>query len=258
MSTAAERVSGNPDWAALRSRFPIFQHKAFINSCSYGALSTDVMQSYQAYLDDRLDKGTDWEQWVGYNDEVLATGEPKIRNVIEWWKQLFGESEGKEHKGLLPVGLTYTTDLHSLGQYAQDGARTMFETFLHIDNARSVDERKVERRLSVPKGDGKNIDGLDYLQGRFISDINEAAMVGTRIAHTDGDVPCLELRLGHLDEDGLGELLAFFQVSCGISGTLLGVNPYDQPGVEAYKKNLFALLGKPGFEEATAALKDRI
>jgi glucose-6-phosphate isomerase len=128
---------------------------------------------------------------------------------------------------------------------------------LHVENARSRDERNVERRLSIPKAE-QDLDGLGYLQGRSISDINEAALVGTRLAHSDGGVPTLELKLSQLDEEGLGELIAFFEISCGISGALLGVNPYDQPGVEAYKKNLFALLGKPGFEELGETLKSRL
>jgi glucose-6-phosphate isomerase len=198
---------------------------------------------------------------AAYNDgkqiEILSTAEPKMRNTIEWWKQLFGESEGKDGKGMFPAGLTFTTDLHSLGQYVQDGVRSMMETFLSIGDARSRDERNVERRLSVPAA-GEDLDGLDYIKGKFISEINDAAMVGTRLAHAEGGVPCLNLHLDRLDESGMGELFAFFEVACGLSAGLLGVNPYDQPGVEAYKKNLFGLLGKPGYEEIGLGLREKV
>jgi len=191
----------------------------------------------------------------GKHMEVLSIAEPKMRNFVEWWKQLFGESEGKEHKGLFPAGLTFTTDLHSLGQYMQDGERSMIETFLKFNNACSRDANNVERRLKVP-ATPENLDGLDYLKGRFVSEINDAAMEATRIAHTDGGVPCIELEVEALNEENLGALFAFFETACGISAAMIGVNPYDQPGVENYKKNLFGLLGKPGFEELGAKLKD--
>lgn len=194
---------------------------------------------------------------AGKRIELLAYGEPKMASLVEWWKQLFGESEGKEGKGIFPAGLAYTTDLHSLGQYAQDGCRNLLETFLMVDDAASQDGAAVERRLRVPKVDG-NVDELGYLEGRFVGEINRGAMQATKVAHFDGGVPCLSLSIPKLDEHGLGALFAFFEVACGISGALLGVNPYDQPGVEAYKKNLFGLLGKPGFEALGSELRRRL
>lgn len=194
----------------------------------------------------------------GKKIELLATGEPKLRNLIEWWKQLFGESEGKDHKGLFPAGLIYTTDLHSMGQYVQDGERNLIETFLIIAHpSASGDGTNVERRIRIPHGGG-DLDGLGYLEQRFVGDINEAALLGTMVAHTDGGVPCSSLTLPRLDEQTLGGLFAFFESACGIGGALIGVNPYDQPGVEAYKKNLFGLLGKPGFEGLGTELRKRL
>ncbi len=180
-----------------------------------------------------------------------------MASFVEWWKQLFGESEGKEGKGIFPAGLSYTTDLHSLGQYAQDGCRNLIETFLMFDDAAAQDGASVERRLRVPKVDG-NVDELGYLEGRFVGEINRGAMQATKVAHFDGGVPCLSLTLPKLDEHGLGALFAFFEAACGVSGALLGINPYDQPGVEAYKKNLFGLLGKPGFEALGSELRRRL
>src|SRR5690606_30471722 len=168
----------------------------------------------------------------------------------------FGESEGKEGKGLFPASLCYTTDLHSLGQYVQDGVRNLIETFVMIDNV-PAQGGPVERRMRLP-GASSNLDELAYLEGRYIADINKAAMQGTMIAHHDGGVPCIELKLATWNERQIGELFAFFETACGVSAALLGVNPYDQPGVEAYKKNLFGLLGKPGFEAIGEALRRRI
>ena len=194
---------------------------------------------------------------AGKKIEILASGEPKLASLIEWWKQLFGESEGKGGKGIFPAGLTYTTDLHSLGQYVQDGERTLIETFLTFEHASSADGAAVERRIRIPRVAG-GADGLGYLEQRFVADINDAALTGTKLAHADGGVPTFGLSAPRLDERSLGALFAFFEVACGVSGALLGVNPYDQPGVEAYKKNLFGLLGKPGFEELGEALRARL
>jgi len=189
--------------------------------------------------------------------EVLNYSDPKMRSFIEWWKQLYGESEGKEGKGLMPVGFASTTDLHSIGQYLQEGVRNLFETFLVFGRERSVDAFGAERRLRLPHTQN-NADELGYLENRFIGDLNQAASQGTKIAHFEGGVPCLEMRVPTLDERHLGALIAFFETSCAVSGSMLGVNPFDQPGVEAYKKNLFGLLGKPGFEQLGADLRRRL
>lgn len=192
----------------------------------------------------------------GKRIEILASNNPKLAYIVEWWKQLFGESEGKEGKGLFPAGLVYTTDLHSLGQYVQDGVRNIIETFLSFENDRP--QRKgIEQHIRVPFMN-QRIDGLNYLEGRPLNEVNQAAMQGTMIAHADGGVPSLGLQLPRLDEYNLGMLFAFFESACAISGAMLGVNPYDQPGVEAYKKNLFALMGKPGTEALAAKLRERM
>jgi glucose-6-phosphate isomerase len=194
---------------------------------------------------------------AGKRIELLSYAEPKLLSFVEWWKQLFGESEGKNGLGLFPAGLAYTTDLHSLGQYVQDGVRNLMETFLVIDEAPSLDPKALERRVRVPRAPD-NVDELGYLENRFIGEINQAAMMATKVAHFDGGVPCLELKVATLDEKALGALFAFYESACGVSAAMLGVNPYDQPGVEAYKKNLFGLLGKPGFEAIGGELRRRL
>lgn len=193
----------------------------------------------------------------GKRIELLTYQDPRLRNLVEWWKQLFGESEGKGGKGLFPAGLGFTTDLHSLGQMVQDGPRHMLETWLAFDELAAVGEENVRRDLELPRV-SENLDQLGYLEGRSIDQINQAAMQATRLAHADGGVPCLELSMPRLDEFHLGALFACFEVACGTGAAVLGVNPYDQPGVEDYKRNLFALLGKPGFEEAGADLRRRL
>lgn len=193
---------------------------------------------------------------AGKKIELMAYSDPKLRNLVEWWKQLFGESEGKDGKGLFPSGLAYTTDLHSLGQMIQSGERTLIETFLTFKEEASVSTQSGERRLSIPSV-GDNYDGLGYLESRAVSDVNHAAIRGTKVAHFDGGVPCLSLEVRRKDETGLGALMAFFEASCAVSSALLGVNPFDQPGVEDYKSNLFALLGKPGYEELGRTLRER-
>lgn len=192
----------------------------------------------------------------GKRIDLLAYGEPRLFHLVEWWKQLYGESEGKGGKGMFPAGLAYTTDLHSLGQYVQDGCRNMIETFLMVDDASGTGSG-VERRLRIPAFTD-NADELRYLENRFISEINEAALVATKVAHFDGGVPCMSLHLPRIDEKSIGALFAFFETGCAVSGALLDVNPFDQPGVEAYKKNLFGLLGKPGFESLGVALRKRL
>ena len=189
---------------------------------------------------------------AGKTIEVIAYPEPKMRNVVEWFKQLFGESDGKQGKGLFPASIECTMDLHSMGQYMQDGARTMMETFLAVDNPRSS-----TRRVTVPANSG-NVDELKYLEGTGLDEINDKAMLATRIAHADGGVPALELRLDDLSAKTLGSLFAMYETSCAVGGLMLGINPFDQEGVEAYKVNLFGLLGKPGFESKGDALKKRM
>jgi glucose-6-phosphate isomerase len=192
----------------------------------------------------------------GKRIEILASSNPKVSHIIEWWKQLYGESEGKEGNGLFPAGLTYTTDLHSLGQYVQDGVRNVIETFLTFEQ--EVPRRSgIEQRVRVPSQASK-LDQLGYLEGRLLGEVNQAATQGTMMAHFDGGVPCLGLSVPELSEHGIGALFAFFEVGCAVSAAMLGVNPYDQPGVEAYKKNLFALLGKPGTEALGARLRERL
>ncbi len=185
----------------------------------------------------------------GKSTEVMVSYEPRCTMFNEWWKQLFGESEGKDQKGLFPASVVFSTDLHSLGQYLQDGRRTMFETVVLIDKP------KYEITLGE---DPENVDGLNYLKGRTMAFVNEKAFQGTVLAHNDGGVPNVVLHASDFSEDTLGELIYFFEKACAISGYILGVNPFDQPGVESYKKNMFALLGKPGYEEAKAALEARI
>jgi glucose-6-phosphate isomerase len=184
----------------------------------------------------------------GFAVEVLASFEPDFTLMNEWYKQLFGESEGKDGKGIFPASVVYTTDLHSMGQFMQDGSRMLFETVVDVQKP----------RLDVPIPDtGTDFDGLGYLAGRQLSDVNKMAMRGTILAHTDGGVPVVVLETPSLAERELGYLIYFFEKACAISGYLLGVNPFDQPGVEDYKRNMFALLHKPGFEELTRRLEQR-
>jgi glucose-6-phosphate isomerase len=185
----------------------------------------------------------------GNTVEMLVNYQPDLFYITEWWKQLFGESEGKENKGIFPAGAGFTTDLHSLGQYIQEGLRILFETTLSIDHPR--------RELTVPQ-DSKNLDGLNFLSGKRISEINRMAELGTLLAHIDGGVPNIRINLPTVDEENLGQLIYFFEFACAISGYSLGVNPFDQPGVEAYKKNMFALLNKPGFEKEGKALRKKL
>ena len=185
----------------------------------------------------------------GKKIEILANFHPKLHYVGEWWKQLYGESEGKDHKGLFPAAVDLTTDLHSMGQWIQQGERTIFETVVSIDAP--------ERTLSVPT-DADNLDGLNYLAGRRVDEINKMAELGTRLAHASGGVPNIRVSIPRLTADHLGGLLYFFEAACGISGYLAGVNPFDQPGVEAYKRNMFALLDKPGFEAESRAIRAQL
>ena len=174
----------------------------------------------------------------GIKVEMLVSSLPNLRYLAEWWKQLYGESEGKEHKGLLPHSLSITTDLHSMGQYVQDGERLMMETMIRV--------KEPATHIPVPT-DEKNLDGINYLVNKSLTEINDCAMRGTIEAHLSGGVPVMEIGVERVDEYVLGQLIYFFEFACGVSGYTLGVNPFDQPGVEAYKKNMFRLLGKPGF-----------
>lgn len=170
------------------------------------------------------------------NIEMLITYDPKLHYFVEWWKQLYGESEGKEQKGIFPTGAEFTTDLHSLGQYIQEGRRNLFETVIHID--------KPQNDIEI-KADEDNLDGLNYLAGKTLDYVNKKAMEGTVEAHVEGDVPNIILTVEKLDEEGIGHLIYFFELACAMSGKLLCINPFNQPGVEKYKKNMFRLLGKP-------------
>lgn len=185
----------------------------------------------------------------GKNTEILVNYNPKLTYVAEWWKQLYGESEGKDGTGIYPASVNNTADLHSMGQFIQEGSRIMFETVLHVDNA---------RRSVVIESDKQNLDQLNFLSGKHVEHCNHMAELGTRLAHIDGGVPQIEVAIETLDAKRLGELLYFFEFACGISAYTLGVNPFNQPGVEAYKKNMFALLEKPGYEDATKAIKARL
>ena len=185
----------------------------------------------------------------GKSVEILADYEPTLHYVAEWWKQLYGESEGKDQKGIYPASVDFTTDLHSLGQFIQDGSRIMFETVL------AIEEPKED---VVIKEETSDLDGLNYLAGKGMDFVNKSAMNGTILAHTDGNTPNLMVKIPKQDEFYLGQLFYFFEFACGISGYLTGVNPFNQPGVESYKKNMFALLGKPGYEDRREELLKRL
>ncbi len=185
----------------------------------------------------------------GKKIEILGSYEPQLQYVNEWWKQLYGESEGKQGKGIFPASVTLTADLHSMGQYIQEGERTLFETIISVVEP----DHKV-----LIEADTENLDGLNFLSGKRISEVNRMAELGVQLAHVDGGVPNIRIEIPRIDAHTVGGLLYFFEKACGISGYLLGVNPFDQPGVEAYKKNMFALLDKPGYEEESKAIKARL
>lgn len=185
----------------------------------------------------------------GYKIEILGSYEPSLQYLGEWWKQLFGESEGKEGKGIFPASVTLTADLHSMGQYIQEGERMLFETIISVENSANT------VRIGVEKGDA---DGLNFLAGKRLGEVNRMAEEGVAIAHYDGGVPNLRVTIPQKDAYNIGSLIYFFEKACGISGYMLGVNPFDQPGVEAYKRNMFALLDKPGYEEEGRRLRERL
>jgi len=226
-----------------------------------GVSIDDMMEGAKVAMDDlskfELDKNPAYQyaavRNVLYNKgktiEMLINYEPQLQYFAEWWKQLFGESEGKDQKGIFPTSANFTTDLHSLGQYIQEGRRDLFETVLHVNQSK--------KEVTV-ENDKNDADGLNYLAGKTLHEINDKAFQGTLLAHTDGDVPNLVVEVPKLDAYTFGYLVYFFEKACAISGYLQGVNPFDQPGVEAYKKNMFALLGKPGFEDNKEALEKRL
>ena len=185
----------------------------------------------------------------GKKIEILVNFQPKLHFMNEWWKQLYGESEGKDLKGIFPAAVDFSTDLHSMGQWIQEGERTIFETVISVETP--------EHTLLFPH-DEENLDGLNFLAGKRVDEVNKMAELGTQLAHVDGGVPNMRVVVDRLDEYNLGQLIYFFEKACGISGLLLQVNPFNQPGVEAYKKNMFALLGKPGYEKETEAIKNRL
>lgn len=185
----------------------------------------------------------------GKKIEILANFHPKLHYLAEWWKQLFGESEGKENKGIFNASVDFTTDLHSMGQWIQEGERTIFETVISV--------QKSNHTVEVPK-DGQDLDGLNFLSGKRVDYVNKMAELGTQLAHVDGGVPNIKIEVPELNAYYVGQLIYFFEKACGISGYMLGVNPFDQPGVEAYKKNMFALLDKPGYEAESKMIRERL
>ncbi len=185
----------------------------------------------------------------GKKIEILVNFQPKLHYLSEWWKQLYGESEGKDGKGIFPASVDFSTDLHSMGQWIQEGERTIFETVISVD--------KVQHSVLVP-ADDENLDGLNFLAGKHVDEVNKMAELGTQLAHVDGGVPNIRITVPQLNEYWIGQLIYMFEKGCGISGYVLGVNPFNQPGVEAYKKNMFALLGKPGYEEESKKILSRI
>ena len=185
----------------------------------------------------------------GKKIEIMVNYQPKLHFIAEWWKQLYGESEGKDGKGIFPASCDFTTDLHSMGQWIQDGERSIYETFISIETP--------NRELDFPHDD-ENLDGLNFLAGKRVDEVNKMAELGTRLAHVDGGVPNIRISVPVLNEYYIGQLIYFFEIGCGISGNILGVNPFNQPGVEAYKKNMFALLNKPGYEAESKAIQERL
>ena len=186
---------------------------------------------------------------AGKKIEIVCNFQPKLHYFAEWWKQLYGESEGKDQKGIFPAACDFTTDLHSMGQWIQQGERSIFETVISVE--------KPNRTMLFPE-DEENLDGLNFLAGKRVDEVNKMAELGTRLAHVDGGVPNVRLSVPELNEYYLGQMIYFFEIACGISGNVLGVNPFNQPGVEAYKKNMFALLDKPGYEAESKAIKERL
>lgn len=220
------------------------------------AMLQGAADAYQEYLSPSIEKNIAYQYAAvrnilyrkGKNIEILVNYEPSLRPVSEWWKQLFGESEGKDGKGIFPASVNFTTDLHSMGQYIQEGLRNIFETVINVES--------IGREILIEKEE-ENFDGLNYLAGRTVDHVNKKAYEATVLAHTDGGVPNLIVSLSDMSEYSFGNMVYFFEKACGISAHLLGVNPFIQPGVEAYKKNMFALLGRPGMEKEREMLEKR-
>lgn len=233
-------------------RFSVLTAVGLLPIAVAGISIDKLMAGAKTAQDDYLEENIKYNQCFKYavvrnilykkdkNIEILANYEPKLHYFTEWWKQLYGESEGKEHKGIFPAGVDLTTDLHSMGQYIQDGRRNLFETVINVE------ESKTDIKI---KKDEDNLDGLNFLAGKTMDYVNKQAMQGTIEAHASGGVPNIIINIKKLNEETIGELIYFFELACAISGSILGVNPFDQPGVEAYKKNMFRLLGKPGYEK---------
>ena len=231
---------------------PIAVSGADIDSLMEGAASARELALNSEYEDNDALKYAAARNLLlrgGRSVEITCNYEPSVHYIGEWWKQLFGESEGKDHKGIFPAAADFTTDLHSMGQFIQDGSRIMFETVLNIEKPKSG---------VVLWKENEDVDGLNYLAGETVDFVNKSAMGGTILAHTDGDVPNFIVSIPEQNEFCLGALFYFYEFACGVSGYILGVNPFNQPGVESYKKNMFALLGKPGYEELGAQLKERL
>ncbi len=228
-----------------------------VSGANIDAMMEGAAAAREMYMDPDLKKNECYQYAAirnillqkGKTIEMLVNYEPELQYFIEWWKQLYGESEGKDKKGIFPAGASFSTDLHSMGQYIQDGKRQLFETVLYVKNSKSDIEMTTDK---------DNVDGLNFLAGKTMDFVNKKAFEGTLLAHTDGGVPNLIVELESLDEYTFGQLVYFFEKACGISGYLLGVNPFNQPGVESYKKNMFALLGKPGYEADKEALEARL
>ena len=245
----------------IGGRFSVLTAVGLLPIAASGADITKLMEGAAAARKDAIEKDfaeNDAMKYAAIRNillrkgkvvEVLANYEPGLHYVSEWWKQLYGESEGKEQKGIFPASVDLTTDLHSMGQFIQDGNRIMFETVMNVENSREE---------IIINEEPADLDGLNYLAGKNMDFVNKSAMNGTILAHTDGNVPNLRVNIPAQDEYSLGQLFYFFEFACGVSGYLLGVNPFNQPGVESYKKNMFALLGKPGYEAEREELLKRL
>lgn len=226
-----------------------FDIRALVNGAQVMAKATAVNVKFEDNIACQYAAARHALYSEGKKIEIMVNYQPKLHFMAEWWKQLYGESEGKDSKGIFPAAVDFSSDLHSMGQYIQEGERTIFETVISV--------KKTERTVLIPE-DKANLDKLNFLAGKNVDYVNKMAELGTQIAHVDGDVPNIKIEIERLDAHNLGQLIYFFEKACGISGYLINVNPFDQPGVEAYKKNMFALLEKPGFENETAMLKGRI
>ncbi|MEA4828487.1 MAG: glucose-6-phosphate isomerase, partial [Enterococcus thailandicus] len=228
-----------------------------VSGADIDALMKGAADASKEYASDKLEENEAYQYAAMRNilyrkgkvTELLINYEPGMQYFSEWWKQLFGESEGKDQKGIYPSSANFSTDLHSLGQYIQEGRRNIFETIVKVEKPR--------KSITIPEQEA-DLDGLGYLQGKEVDFVNTKAFEGTLLAHTDGDVPNLLVKIPEMDAYTLGYTMYFFEIAVGISGYLNGINPFDQPGVEAYKKNMFALLGKPGFEDLAKELNERL